>query len=203
MKSDKKPRRAAKKTITASEARALLRYDARTGKMTWRNSRSGPAQQGAEAGYTTPSGRVRLSLLGKSYARSRLAWLMQTGEWPAPGLVVDHLDGDCTRDVWSNLRLATPAANAANRKAPKSRSGRVGVSRCKDRWRARIVHCGKVLHLGLFAKKADAVAARRFAEEQLQGEFALHNRPRRRKRTPRPNPPSLLSLSDFHRASLH
>ncbi|NIG76762.1 hypothetical protein F3J34_24660 [Klebsiella sp. Ap-873] len=92
-----------------------------------------------------------------------------------PDDVVDHIDGNklnCTR---GNMRLCTQSDNTKNVRLRKNNSSGVpGVywSATRHQWVAQIAQNGKTIYLGRFNEKADAVAARRVAEEKYYGEFA-------------------------------
>lgn len=118
---------------------------------------------------------------GKLYRSNRLAWLFMTGEWPPSGMKVDHENRRPADDRWSNLRLATDAENSANQNIrPDNTSGYPGVGFLKrtGRWFSYIhytkpgVPKATKVHLGCFATKADAIAARKAAETQYFGAFA-------------------------------
>ena len=97
-----------------------------------------------------------------------------------PDVHVDHRDGDGLNCRRYNLRAATRAQNAANRRRNrKSVSGFKGVTFHKGvrKWRVRIRKDGKLFHLGFFTKAEDG--ARRYDEEavRLFGEWARLNFP--------------------------
>ena len=86
---------------------------------------------------------------------------------------VDHRDRNRTNDAAGNLRLASSTENHWNtsiRSDNKSGCRGVHYQRTRKRWRAHIQVDGKVVHLGEFKRKKDAVAAREAA--QHHGEFA-------------------------------
>lgn len=72
------------------------------------------------------------------------------------GRLVDHRNGDrydCRR---SNLRIVTPAENAANRR-PTSISGLIGVEQTPSgAWRARGHEHGRTISLGTYADAREA-----------------------------------------------
>lgn len=94
---------------------------------------------------------------------------------------VDHVDGDGLNNQRSNLRAASRAGNAHNRKVRRdSTSGFKGVHRNGPSglpWRAQICVAGKKKHLGLYATPAAAAAAYDEAARKHYGEFARLNFP--------------------------
>lgn len=80
------------------------------------------------------------------------------------GAGMDHVDRDGLNNRRTNLRRATHAQNMQNRRRRSDNtSGERGVSRCKDRWLARVKRNGKVIFARQFRFFADAVAAVRAA----------------------------------------
>jgi hypothetical protein len=80
----------------------------------------------------------------------------------AQEILVDHRDHKGLNNCRSNLRVATPAQNGANRRKRNGTTSRFkGV--CWDKrlqkWRARIGINGKHKHLGFFDNEADAAYA--------------------------------------------
>lgn len=105
-------------------------------------------------------------------------WLMKA----APGVDIDHKDGNQLNNCKKNLRIATSSQNNANRKKMKreGKSKYKGVSptgRVKNAWKAAIVKDKKHIALGAF--KTEEEAARRYDTEaaKLFGEFASLNFP--------------------------
>ena len=88
----------------------------------------------------------------------------------------DHKESGRTLDNRrSNLRIASPSQNSANRRLERgTASGIKGVCRDQSRtkWRARIYVNRRRLNLGAFASKEKAGKAYRAAAEQYFGEFA-------------------------------
>lgn len=103
----------------------------------------------------------------------QLAWLLSHDEWPPRN--IDHIDMDRANNRLSNLRLATPSQNGANRGRQKNNSsGLKGVAWNKGakRWRAQIKANGKRRHLGYFDTAEEAHAAYQEAAASLFGDFA-------------------------------
>jgi hypothetical protein len=153
--------------ITQSRLKSLLTYDADTGKFCWRMKRQ-RCTPGRVAGTPSYHGYTVIKLDGVSYKAHRLAWLYETGDWPASEL--DHIN--CVRDDnrISNLRLATRFSNCQNRVKPESAySKHIGVSRSFNgkRWRAYIDFNGKRRELGVFDTETQALKARKDVESHL------------------------------------
>lgn len=154
----------AQKTIPLERLVTLAKYIPKTGEFV------------IPCGKVTKGGKSKRNLViwleGKRYPCHRVAWALMTGEWPED--VIDHKDGDWTNNKWDNLRAATQGQNIANSRKPKTNtSGFKGVTKAtKNRWRAKIRHQGKNIHLGLFPRKKDAHAAYVNASIELNREFA-------------------------------
>lgn len=97
----------------------------------------------------------------------------------APGLEVDHINGDRRDNRRANLRFVTKAQNQMNRVAVVAASGFKGVARNKKGWSASIkkrVEGKKVnYHLGTFKTPEEAAAAYDRAAVGMFGEFAKTN----------------------------
>lgn len=99
------------------------------------------------------------------------------------GLVVDHIDGDGLNNQKENLRLATPAENAKNRRKlttangaePTSRFKGVNYSPTRSQWLARIQVDRVSTHLGYFGDEVEAAVAYDLAAKRLHGRFANLN----------------------------
>jgi hypothetical protein len=116
---------------------------------------------------------VQICIDGENYKAHRVIWLWMTGEWPE--CLVDHRDGDGLNNRWRNLRAATYAQNAWNKRPGKrNTSGYVGV--CPDKASGKFEACigidGRTVHLGKFECITDAVAIRCEAERHYFGDFA-------------------------------
>ena len=96
------------------------------------------------------------------------------------GLYVDHIGGDNTTNDnrKSNLRITTNSQNLMNRHLQKNNtSGVTGVSWHKqsNKWEAYIKVNQKMIHLGHYAVKEDAISARKMAERKYFGEYSYDN----------------------------
>jgi len=92
-----------------------------------------------------------------------------TGEWPG---MIDHKNLDRADNRWENLRAATPYQNQGNRRS----TSKIGAKSIEvtpgGKYRARIRHKNKRIHLGVYSTIEDAKKA--YAEAALEyfGEFA-------------------------------
>lgn len=93
--------------------------------------------------------------------------------------LTDHRNGDGLDNQRSNLREATAAENAWNRRPKQgSRTGYKGVNWSGDQthtWQARIMKDGKRVFLGNFETPVEAALAYDAAARALFGEFAWTN----------------------------
>jgi hypothetical protein len=167
----------------------MLKYDPSTGKFTWRErSEDFPSPLSAIRAFNTRSaggpvyeephkGYRRMTLLGKRYKSHRVAWAMHHGDWPPE--TIDHINGVKDDNRIENLRAVTHIENCRNQKLHNTNtSGVMGVYWRPEarKWQVRIYVNGRLLHLGLYVKKDEAVAARKAAEEKY-GFHANHGRP--------------------------
>jgi hypothetical protein len=141
-----------------------LRYDIASGKIFWRKDRC-RVKAGDEASSLTAKGYASLYFNGRNYRCHRAAWFLHYGEWPNGD--IDHIDHNRTNNVISNLRVVTPLGNGWNHSLhANNKSGCSGVSWDKGKksgkgsWLARIKVKGKIIHIGYFDDKAEAIAAR-------------------------------------------
>lgn len=127
---------------------------------------------GRQAGYAAPGGYRIIGINGTMFIASRIAWVMMTGQDPAP-LEVDHINTDRSDDRWRNLRLATGGQNNANAKIRRDNtSGRKGIHRNGNGWMAEIQSNGIRYYLGTFPTPEAAHAAYIEAARRLHGAFA-------------------------------
>ncbi len=156
--------------LTAARAREVLTYDRATGLLTWKVNRPG-CVAGAVAGTITGDGYVQIEVDFVLYRAHRIAWLIETGEWPRGQ--IDHINRRRADNRWENLRDATPLENARNRTpASGSKSGVVGVAPAGSKWAAYIGIDNRTIYLGCFTDLPDAITARRGAERLHFGQFA-------------------------------
>jgi|DEB0MinimDraft_6_1074348.scaffolds.fasta_scaffold38978_2 hypothetical protein len=156
-----------------ARVKELLRYDVKSGKLFWIQSVAQCIKIGDEAGSEEKNG-IRVNLDKTKYLAHRVIWLLMTGQDPGDNLI-DHIDGNCYNNRFSNLRLANRYQNGCNRKKHSNNtSGLKGVSWHKTlkKWQAYITVNSERICLGYFKAKEEAYAAYCEAARRLHGEFA-------------------------------
>ena len=169
--------------------RKILRYDAETGTLYWRERpedtfRSGTQSAehiskrwnkkcaGTPAGtiYKTGYVRVQWRAMGvKSYlAAHRVAWVIHHGRIPA--CEIDHINGDRADNRISNLREVTRVQNNRNKKKRKDNtSGATGIYLTPNgKFRAIMRSGGVNINLGTFSNKFDAILVRLLTEKKYE-----------------------------------
>lgn len=158
--------------ITQEKLKGIVNYNSDTGLMTWSTPRKG-CVVGAEVGTITPLGYRSVHLEGYRYLVHRLAWLFVYGEWPSGQ--IDHKNRDRLDNRISNLRVATPSQNQANKGMRSDNTSAVkGVTwdAEKKKWISAIHVDGKRKFLGRFDKLEDAAFSYSLAAKRYFGEFA-------------------------------
>ena len=118
-------------------------------------------------------GHVYVCIDKKKYLAHRVIWLMNTGLWPDS--FIDHIDGDRSNNLISNLRLATSSQNNRNVKLRKdNKSGFKGVCFSKDKRKfvSKISIDGKQVFLGHFDTAELAYQAYCNASKKHHKEFS-------------------------------
>lgn len=113
------------------------------------------------------AGYLCVSILGEKYPTHRVIWKMAHGTDP---LTIDHVDGDRTNNRLDNLRNVSDLENQHNRKLNANNSSGVSGVRwveARRRWISRIRSGGRLVVLGSFVSKDDAISARKMAERSL------------------------------------
>lgn len=104
----------------------------------------------------------------------RIIWAIKNGRDPGDRLV-DHANTDKRDNDGGNLRLADHVQSSQNRgKRSDNISGVPGIAYRQDvgKWRVRITVSKKLIQVGHYDTKEEAVAARKLAEQQYFGSFA-------------------------------
>lgn len=169
--------------ITPEYLRECLSYEAEAGQLTWLRrpeahfhaGNKSPQHQAAiwNAKFSGKRAFCNLgshgyltgALSGKRMTAHRVAWAISHGAWPDGE--IDHLNGDRTDNRLTNMRVVSRAENARNLKVSSGEMRGVYWYGPTARWVAKIHHKGRMLHLGYFADRADAISARRHSEREL------------------------------------
>lgn len=138
-----------------------FRYE--DGKLIWIKRRP-RVTVGNEVGTVNPKHGYRTTrFLGINMSVHRIIWIMHhkrdiVGE-------IDHINQNRSDNRIENLREVTNKENMKNQtKYTNNKSGVTGVERKKNRWVASIRVDGKLLFLGSFIEKDDAIEVRKAAE---------------------------------------
>lgn len=154
-------------TLTQTQLKELLRYDANTGHFYWLQSR-GCAKKDQKAGARDAYGYIVIRVNNHLYKAHRLAWLYVYGRLPI-GLL-DHKNRKTDDNRIANLREVSQLVNMHNAKTRVgSRSNVPGVRWREERnsWVASIRISYKMYHLGSFKTLEEAIRARKNAERKM------------------------------------
>lgn len=168
---------AKEKKLSAAWLRENMAYDSATGEFWWTKPGFGRTV-GKRIGsrmWSKGKSYIAMKINGEVYYAHRVAWLYHYGEWPKG--FVDHIDEDRTNNAIENLRLATPAENAARRRTTRSIAPSRGVFPHGPGFVARIHFRGRRHYLGYFPTAQAAQAAYEAKAKEIHGEFAHEERP--------------------------
>ena len=143
-------------TITQERLKTLVNYDPITGSFTW-NQKRRKCKLGAKVGCVAKNGYILIRIDDRLYTAHRLAWFYMTGSFPPEQ--IDHINGNRADNRFANLRQATNAENAQNRRRKDNKSGYTGVRKENSKWLAEIKINYKPMRIGLFATPEEARAA--------------------------------------------
>ena len=159
------------KSITLSELKKCLEYNSETGVWKWKETLSARALTGEIAGTIGVHGYRIITLHGKKYRSSRLAWFYVKGIWPS--FYIDHKNRNRSDDRFDNLREATHTENQKNMTKQKHKTLPKGVfiDKRRNKIYSKIICDGNFHWLGYHKSIADAETAYRLASKKLFGEF--------------------------------
>lgn len=147
-------------TPDIEEIKRVLAYDPATGIVRWRRPYGG-RYCGQIAGAQCKRGYISINFRGVSLQAHRIAWALQTGNWPAGE--IDHIDHDPSNNRWSNLRDVSRSVNHQNRIRARanSRTGLLGARYCprSKNFFSEIKVGGKYVYLGTYRTAQEAHAA--------------------------------------------
>ena len=155
----------------------MFNYNKKTGELTWAYDWNYKSKKGELAGFFDPVLKTRTICIyvkgRKVYLKvHRVIYYMHHKRNP---LIVDHINGNPLDNRIENLRSCTQQQNTWNSKLSKNnKSGHSGVWFCKrhNNWIAYITINYKKKHIGCFAKKEDAILARKRYEEKMWGQYS-------------------------------
>lgn len=162
--------------MSTINVREIFDYDPETGFLRWKVQPGYPKQwnkryAGQVAGAQRPAdGVFQVVMRGRMYQVARLIWQWVHGE-VAPGMEIDHINGQPWDNRLVNLRLATRGQNRQNSRArgdwPK------GVYRnSRGLFQAQIKYGGVNHYLGCFSTPEEACAVYKKEADRVFGEFA-------------------------------
>jgi len=117
-------------------------------------------------GVSAISGYHQISLYGKIHRSHRIAWVYIYGSIPE-SKEIDHIDGNRNNNSIDNLRIVTSRQNSLNSsKSKNNTSGTTGVTwdKFNNKWTAQICVNYKVIRLGRYKNKEEAIIVRKMAE---------------------------------------
>lgn len=149
--------------LDATYLRKMYKYDPLTGVFTaqFRDAYHWPGK--VIVGNRVGAGYLAAWVRGEKHYLHRLAWLYMTGEFPAQGAEVDHINRNKLDNRWENLRVVSASENRHNRGMNgNNTSGVKGVSYHSQRgtWVAEYMNNGKRFRKS-FKTQEEAVAARK------------------------------------------
>lgn len=157
------------------ELQKLLDYDPTTGVFRWKAPTSSywRGNIGGTAGGTDINGYVQIRLAGVTYKAHHLAWIYVHGAMHSMPQT-DHIDGNRSNNVISNLRPCSNTQNQANQKRRNLSGLPKGVRRSTrgKPFIARISFQKRLIHIGTYDTAEEAAQAYFKAAQKFYGEFA-------------------------------
>jgi hypothetical protein len=144
-------------------------FEYKDGNLYWKSFRKGTLK-GLLAG-TKSHHYYQICINYKIYRTHRLIWIFHNGNTEK---TIDHINGDSFDNRIENLRSCNLSENSCNSKNRKNNtSGVKGVGWClqKKKWRARIVHQNKEIHIGFFDDLNQAKTKIKEKRQEIHKEF--------------------------------
>lgn len=173
--------------------RQLVCYNPDTGKLYWKErtidlclgkhpkrtlATFNSFRAGKEIGSLNNQGYISMEIYGIYIDAHIVCWALYYGK--IPDFEIDHSNGVKNDNRICNLREANDSQQQANKPLSiKSTTGHKGVYSLNKKWRAKIYHDNKNIHLGVFDTINEAIEARKTAEIKYHGEFARMESQRR------------------------
>ena len=126
------------------------------------------SRSGSIAGYKRKDGRIEVYVDKRRFFVHRIVFAITHGHFPKDQ--IDHIDGNPSNNLPSNLRECSNTENQQNVGLRiDSTSGLIGVCFLKQagKWKAEIKNNKKHVYLGTFNTKHEAHAAYLFAKSML------------------------------------
>jgi HNH endonuclease/AP2 domain len=158
------------------ELSQVLRYERKTGLFFWTLIQKGISRN-RPAGTLRPDGYVQITFEGITYFAHRMAWGFVRGDWPPPGVLIDHKKPPKNNNRFGNLQIADGSENThhAHKLNKRNHSGYRGVSRRGKRYMAMIARDNRDYVLGCFDTAIEAAHAYDAKAKKLYGKFAALN----------------------------
>jgi len=153
--------------LNQETVKRLFNYNELTGELSFVETKGKGKRKDKKVGCLSKMGYLVVWADNKLHQSHRLIWLYYYGCFPKNG--IDHINGDKLDNRIKNLRDVTQWENTKNRrKAKNNTSGFNGVwwVASLNKWRARITVNRKLIYLGCFTKKSEAISARKNANIQ-------------------------------------
>lgn len=133
----------------------VLRYEPLTGLLFW-TDKAHKSVKNKQAGTPDHLGYIIVLFKSKPYKAHRLAWLLTYGSWPSQ--MIDHIDGNTSNNALVNLRDVDNKTNQCNRHKARidSKSGLMGASPYRNKWKAQIKRNGIIKYLWLYNTAQEA-----------------------------------------------
>lgn len=158
-----------KKYPSQKEIKKLFYYDMCTGDLIWKVDRGGNKVRGLIAGASHKNRKgyyQEVSINMSRYQAHCLIWIYLYGRIPK-NKQIDHINHNGLDNRLCNLRLVSDIENRRNRtRYSNNTTGHIGVSWSKknSKWQAYISYKKKIVNLGYFVNKEDAIKERELAE---------------------------------------
>jgi hypothetical protein len=153
--------------VTITRLKEVLDCDPELGIFRWKIKPNRRIMAGSVAGSINWSGYQVIRIDQVTYRAHRLIWLYVFGEWPKND--IDHINGNRADNRLGNLRDVTTAENIQNQVTAHKRNqtGRLGVAKQGNSFRARICTNGVSRYLGSYTTADEAEAAYREAKRAM------------------------------------
>jgi hypothetical protein len=155
-----------KHILTQKYLKSILKYNKNTGIFKWKKELSKCIKNKEIAGTISKlNGYAYIGINGKIYKAHRLAWLYVYGHFPKQ--MIDHINRKKTDNRICNLRDVSRSVNGHNKGLQSNNtSGHKGIYLDKrdNIWFSQIKINNKIIHLGRFKYKKDAITARKESE---------------------------------------